>query len=259
MSELLIDVGNTRMKWVRWDGGALAGSRVAGHRGRLDAALRTMAEDLTTEVDRITVANVAGPEVADALRRFADDNGVAALRFLASERQACGVVNAYDEPQKLGVDRWAAMIGAHRRTQSAMPGAASCIIGAGTAVTLDVVRATGEHLGGLIMASADLAMRMLVHGTSDIGAVDMHDTRWSMGLLGRNTSSAVTLGAWVSLGAGLDRSVSAVRESIASPCSVYLTGGGANTLRDWLETEVQMQKDLVFEGMLALIDARASS
>ena len=254
MTTMLIDVGNTRVKWVKWDGAAFFGSRAAMRGESSAAALRVLAGDLTPEVRRITVANVAGAEVAQALRALARANGAVTIDFITSEHEACGVRNAYDEPWRLGVDRWAALIGGFRRTQANAPGAATCVIGAGTAVTFDVVRASGEHLGGMIMPSADLSARVLAQRTNDIGEVDVHMPRPGDGLalLGRDTRAAVVYGAWLAVGAGIDRALQAVRDSVGSTCSVYLTGGGAHSLRQWLDVEAEIQENLVFEGMLAL-------
>jgi type III pantothenate kinase len=260
MSRLLVDIGNTRIKWVSWDGVELGGTRAISHEWDFRRGLAALVQDVTPDVREIVVANVAGSETAEALRALAHEFEWASIRFLKSEREACGVVNAYAEPEKLGVDRWAAVIGGYRRTSMAAPDVATCAVSVGTAVTLDVVRATGEHLGGLIMAGAELTANMLGRNTSDIGAVDALALPPAQGLalLGRDTQSAVAAGAWLAIAGGLDRALEEVGRALDEPCRVYLTGGGARRLRPWLESAAEIRENLIFEGMAALSVAGGS-
>jgi type III pantothenate kinase len=78
-----------------------------------------------------------------------------------------------------------------------------------------------------------------------------------LALLGRDTATAVGHGSMLALAGALDRAVRTVAAAVGTP-TVYLTGGDAPLLADWLETEVEARADLVLEG-LALFAAERES
>src|SRR5204863_1090099 len=158
----LVDIGNTRIKWALYDGERLAQHGSAVHRGAVDAALRAFAAALPRELARVVVANVAGDALERALRAAV---GSRAVDFVATSAERFGVRCAYAEPQRLGVDRWVAVLAAH-----SLAAGAACVIDAGTAVTFDAVAADGAHLGGLILPGARLLAAALDRNTNAIGA-----------------------------------------------------------------------------------------
>jgi pantothenate kinase type III len=98
----------------------------------------------------------------------------------------------------------------------------------------------------------------LDRNTSDIGpTTPTARVPRGLELLGRTTASAVGNGAWLALGAALDRAVATVASALGARPVVYLTGGDAAALGDWLETTVELRADLVLEG-LALFAADAT-
>lgn len=250
----MIDIGNARIKWAQFARGELRRVQQAAHDGMVGAAADAIRSDLRLRPRDIIVANVAGPAMADAVTSAALSEGGARPRFLVSKDSECGVRNAYAEPHRLGADRWAAMIAGHTLAQSTRVGAASCIIDAGTAVTFDAIRGDGQHLGGLILAGPRLQAEALAARTSDIGTVtaEMRFPGEGLDCLGRSTGTAVALGAWLSIAGALMRACDAVERAVAAKPLVYLCGGYAAPLRDWLDFPVSLREHLVLEG-LALI------
>ncbi len=120
---------------------------------------------LPARIDAAWVASVASPAVsqvlADALARRT--RSVVQVR---TQAEACGVRIAYAQPQRLGVDRFLALLGAHRHH----PGAA-LLCGVGTALTLDLLDAGGVHRGGRI-APSPTVMREALHGRASQLPVD---------------------------------------------------------------------------------------
>jgi type III pantothenate kinase len=122
-------------------------------------------------------------------------------------------------------------------------------------VTFDAVDAKGSHLGGLIFPSARLAASALDRSTRNIGRTAAAPAvAHGIGLLGRDTDAAVGKAAWLALSAALDRAVAAVAGSLGTRPEVYLTGGDAEALRGWLETDVELRADLVLEGLKLFAD-----
>jgi type III pantothenate kinase len=240
---VLVDIGNTRIKWATLSAGKLVRRGSAVHRDSLDAAVAAFAAELPARA-RIIAANVAGERMAERLEALVAARG-ASLTLVATSAEQFGVRCAYAEPSRLGVDRWVAVLAAYHTARGA-----ACAIDAGTAVTFDAVDAKGTHLGGLIFPSARLLAAALDRNTRNIGRTAAAPTvARGLDLLGRNTDAAVGHAAWLALSAALDRAVATVERALGAPPVVYLTGGDAESLRGWLETRIELRADLVLEGL----------
>jgi len=249
--QLVVDVGNTRIKWAQVEDGRLARVGHAVHRGERERALASLAAALPEKLTRAIVANVAGDALARDLTELLRVRARIAPEFVAVRAEQFGVRCAYQDPSRLGVDRWIAVLAAHHRA----PGAA-CVIDAGTAVTFDAVDARGKHLGGLILPGPRLLAAALDRNTSGIGATQAPGTRPSgLDLLGKSTDAAVGNGAMLALTGALERAIAAVEGSLKERPKVYLTGGDADVLDAWLESEVELRRDLVLEGLALFSDA----
>jgi len=248
---VLVDIGNTRVKWATLAEGRLVRRGSAMHRDSLDAAIAAFAATLPAQ-PRIVAANVAGERVAERLRALVATRPGASLELVATSAERFGVRCAYADPSRLGVDRWVAVLAAYHRA-----GGAACAIDAGTAVTFDAVDAAGTHLGGLIFPGVGLLATALDRNTSDIGnTVAAPAAAPGIELLGRNTDAAVGHAAWLALSAALDRAVATVERALGTKPVVYLTGGDAEALVRWLETRVELRADLVLEGLALFADAQ---
>ncbi|MCK6389538.1 MAG: type III pantothenate kinase [Azonexus sp.] len=154
---LCIDSGNSRIKWAWLTDGQWSdpGTATQGD----FSALTALAASLPSP-RRILLANVAGDAVAasivDALAPWQRR-----LDVVRSEAAAFGVINGYQNPQRLGVDRWCALIGAR-----AMSPTATLVVMAGTATTIDTLTADGRFAGGLILPGQQLMLTALARETA---------------------------------------------------------------------------------------------
>ncbi len=249
--QVLVDIGNTRIKWAEVEDGRLANVGNAVHRDSREAALARFAAALPKRVTRVIVANVAGAAIGRELTELLRNRARIKPEFVVVRAEQFGVRCAYADPSRLGVDRWIAVLAAHHRA----PGAA-CAIDAGTAVTFDAVDARGKHLGGLILPGPGLLAATLDRNTNAIGATQPPGVRpRGLDLLGKSTDAAVGNGAMLALTGALERAIAAVEGSLKERPKVYLTGGDADTLRGWLESDVDLRRDLVLEGLALFADA----
>jgi type III pantothenate kinase len=249
---VLVDIGNTRIKWATLADGRLVRHGGAVHRGSLDESVAAFAAELPPR-PRIIAANVAGEPLAARLAALAAARPGASLELVATSAERFGVRCGYAEPERLGVDRWIAVLAAYHAARGA-----ACAIDAGTAVTFDAVDAAGAHLGGLIFPSARLSASALDRNTSNIGRTGVVPVvARGLDLLGRNTDAAVGNAAWLALAAALDRAVATVARALGTRPVVYLTGGDAEALHGWLETRVELRADLVLEGLTLFAGVRA--
>src|ERR1044071_8119236 len=138
---LLVDIGNTRIKWSTQGPAGLSSQQAAPH---AHWSLADVHQQITPRVpppQRIMVSNVAGARVATLLGTAVEEAWGIAPIFVQSTVSAGGVRNAYGQPEKLGVDRWLGSIAGYH-----IAGGAACVVSVGTAMTVDAVDATGLHL-----------------------------------------------------------------------------------------------------------------
>jgi type III pantothenate kinase len=244
---LLVDIGNTRFKWARARGAHLAEIGSARYRpDSIDQALDQAWSGLDAP-HALVACSVARAEIAPAIARWAEGAWGVRARFVTSEARAHGVVNAYAEPEHLGADRWAALIGARRRGADA-----TCVADCGTAATVDALNADGHHLGGLIVPGIRLMQEALVRNTGCI--------REASGivapLLARSTHDAVTTGALYALVSLIERVVADVGAELGTTVHLLVTGGDAELVRGRLRCESAHAPHLVLEGLALIAEAQ---
>ena len=192
---LVVDIGNSRIKWARIDGGTLVDPGEAVHSESPAGALRAMVEAQPGRVGRLVATHVGGEALGSALNDLGKEHWGVTPEFVIPMEEAHGVRCAYQDPVRLGADRWVAMIAARHSA----PGAA-CVIDAGTTVTLDALDAGGRHLGGLIMAGPRIVYAALERETSGIGETSgTPEAPVGIEVLGLNTEDAVAKGARLGL------------------------------------------------------------
>jgi type III pantothenate kinase len=254
--KLLVDVGNSRIKWAAHDGRALGPDRSAAHTGDLRSVRDEFERDLPERIDRALVSNVAGPLFADELAQFIEQKFSIKPEFVTSAATLGGIRSAYRDAGRLGVDRWVAIIAAFRIAAAGGAPCSCCVIDAGTAATFDAIDSDGTHLGGLIFAGPRLVASVLRGGTKGIGRTSPAP-RPPRGreLLGHDTETAVGNAAWLSLAAGIDRAIEALGRSLAARPRVFLTGGDGPGLEPWLRTAVEHRAALVLEGLAMISES----
>ncbi len=246
--DLLIDIGNSRIKWATLKDGRL-GPQHAHARGRWSKTdwLQALQSD-GTRVDRVFVATVAGAQDAQSLREAVEESG-AAIEFVESRLEAAGVKNAYAEPAQLGVDRWLAVVAASRLVDGPC-----CIADIGTAATIDALGADGRHLGGYIVPGPGLMGRSLRSGTSELAERSAREVVSRGRRLADNTKDAIEAGCTLAVAALVDRVVNDVGQLTGVTPKLLLTGGGAGAIAPFLLTTAVEMPDLVLRG-LAIIAA----
>lgn len=250
MSALLLDVGNSRVKWGVLDDGEI---RRTGHISQDDIrqqGLPVLTTRLPRRVDAVYASNVAGTTFATRLSGVIGMHCNLDVRFARSEKRGWGVTNSYRQPRRLGVDRWVAMIGAWAELQS------TClVVDAGTAVTIDAIDDQGVHLGGQIIPGMETMLSALSSATSDIPLVkpSAKSTRDRLKMFGKNTSAAVREGAENAITGAVERAYRTLSASTAEPI-IVLTGGGASRILRSLEQAVLHRPHLVLNGLAHMLE-----
>ena len=103
---LQLDVGNSALKWrLRSDGQTLERGRLAAGEGL---------PSVSSAPTAVWVASVADAQSEQQLAQMIGDCWGIAPWFARSSGSACGVINSYQAPERMGVDRWLAMIAGFR-------------------------------------------------------------------------------------------------------------------------------------------------
>jgi pantothenate kinase type III len=259
MKILTGDLGNSRLKLRLWSAeegrapvrlgtldlaaapglGAAVAVRLA-ELGRFEAAViaSVARAEIEAEFDR-ALLEVGGP-VAGSRRAPPSDAG---LRILCRE------------PEKVGRDRLFSARGALELA----PGGA-IVVDAGTALTVDAVRADRAFLGGAIAPGPALLARALAEGTARLPAVEPAPTRAA---LGRDTREAILAGVVLGFrGAARELADRAAEESGIEAPTLVLTGGARGFLLDppaFGTRVVVVEEDLVHLGLLSAFLAPAEA
>jgi type III pantothenate kinase len=241
---LLIDAGNTRIKWRIVAGGALcaAGVSPTADAAGLNAAWRPFA------LTRAVLSCVADAALqADLIDRLTA-RGVSVQRLVA-ERERYGVINRYEFPEKLGADRYAALIAAARLQLD------DCVVASiGTATTLDWLDRNREFRGGVILPGPDLMRGALLGGTRQIESrmqddVDPGNFAAAGFFPPRTTNSAVSGGIHLAQVGAIQAFCAAVQAETGTRPQLLLTGGARARLLPGLHMELIEIEDLVLEGL----------
>lgn len=250
---LLLDVGNTRIKWSQLLDGALTPQQTLLHKG---VAPEVWTRQLFRErfrPSRLFVASVAGADMAATIRREAEKLWKVKAEFATTTSIAGGVTNAYPDPSALGVDRWLAVIAGRE-----VAGGAACVIDAGTAVTIDVVGADGLHAGGIILPGVQMMMDSLLDRTSDIarkarkGLSAPSAEKALSSVFANHTAQAVLNGALLALASAADRAATEASRTLNATPKVLITGGDAERLTRLMQTRTEIVPDLVLRGLAIL-------
>lgn len=238
---LALDIGNSRIKWGlrqqhQW---IEHGTLPTAHWDRLGVLLEEQ-----RSVTEVWACQVAGPAVASGIAGCCAAAGVP-LRWIEAESSAGGVTNRYENPEQLGADRWAALVGA--RAAAAAP---AVVVNAGTATTVDALGSTGEFLGGMILPGLTLMQQVLHQGTAALPASPAG--RFSP--LPRNTADAIVTGAIAATAGAVERVLRNLQALESREVRILLSGGHADMLREHLGSPVTLVPHLVLEGIAHLMD-----
>ena len=249
MNALLLDIGNTRIKWgVLKDGSINRTGHIAQSKVQ-EQGIAVLTSKLPRSVDVAFASNVAGATFATRLSGVVGMHCNCDVHFAKTERQACGVRNGYRQPRRMGVDRWVAMIGAWSEFESAC-----VVVDAGTAVTIDVLDDDGQHLGGQIIPGFVLMSDALTVQTSDIPSLGRRIPPAASGLeiFGSSTAKAVQQGCWSAAVGAVERAITTLRSNAYEP-RLVLTGGDASRMLTALGTESLHRPNLVLQGLARLL------
>jgi type III pantothenate kinase len=250
---LLIDIGNTRLKWgCEINGrieqtGVLDSTRLS--RSVLDKGLSSIAKPKSA-----WVSSVGSPSSHKVLLEWLLQRYQLNAQVVKVRQPVTGFSNAYADLDALGVDRWVAAIGA-RECAEVNEGARESaqvkdiiIIDVGTAITIDYLTADNVFQGGVIYPGYRLMHDSLVGGTSGIKSEFFETDQ----IIGKTTSDCVNSGIAFGVAGAVERIVLEMQGSIGAETQILLTGGGAQALVNKAKLDARYEPNLVLHGLIAI-------
>ena len=251
---LLIDMGNTRLKWVWAADGEIDQSTFG--RGNRDDFPGKCKQPNSARPGRVLVSSVANQDITTRFVSDCESRWGIPVKPLQARSSQDGIVNAYENPATLGIDRWLAIVGAAHAY-----GTPVVIMDLGTATTLDAVDEQGRHLGGLILPGPALMLESLATATAMPIPTGFGNDETENGTTGKkadspgvgpasSTSEAIREGVFAAQIGALNQFMRHVAAKLSKEPSLVLTGGAAECILDRLESRPVFDPWLVFKGML---------
>ena len=234
---LLIDIGNTRIKWQHRDDKNIIASNSIIVEEFMDLDFSSI-----KSIEKIIMSNVSHSVVLDKMKEILAVFKCPIIEATSDSNDY--LINDYEDCKTLGVDRWMAALGAWKLYQRPL-----LIINAGTAITIDLInldqKDKAHFKGGMILPGIAISLGILNNSTNLIDTEIGKSHYPSL-----NTKDAVTTGVMTSI----QGAVNLVCKKLPSSLPILLTGGDANLIYeqsevDW-KSRIKIEEDLIFEGLL---------
>lgn len=240
---LELDLGNTRAKWR-----ILNAQAEIVTRGIDDISAwisGSFPAEWSADIRRVRIASVLSSTTESQLTSKIQSTLSVSPQIARSTSHCSGVTSAYANPERLGVDRWLALIAAYRKSNKA-----ALVIDVGTALKVDAIDDTGQHIGGYIIPGAELMERSLLEGTDRVryeGGSKLESVA-----LGVDTRSCVQNGIAAALAGVVLIALEQCRSVMHCP-RLFITGGLGLQVKDCLEVagirDICFEADLVLDGL----------
>lgn len=232
---LQLDVGNSSAKWRLMDNGQV---RARGRYVPGDEASREALLGAADTLEQVWISSVAAPAAESELEGLLLRRWGVTPWFARTRARAGDLCNSYEEPGRMGVDRWLVMLAARQRIKGRV-----CVIDAGSALTIDIVAASGRHEGGYIIPGPALMERALLLDTDRVRFEEAAGYRLCPGT---STAEAVRHGIALAQAGAV---ALAMKECEEVPPRLLFCGGGGQALMQLLGRGGEYAPDLVFEGL----------
>jgi type III pantothenate kinase len=237
---LLIDIGNTRLKWATQHNGQWQSQAALAHQETdWERLLRLQWQELPPP-EKVVISCVAAHTVVAVVTVLAQHLWPSIeIVKPQSVAEGFGVKNAYQQPEKLGIDRWLGLIAARHFYQTP-----AWVIDCGTALTVDFIDKFGNHTGGVIAPGLSLMKKALTDNTA---ALPFSSQSYPL-QLATDTRAGIFSGTLYAA-VGLIEQLAAHQ---ASPAVLLLTGGDAEVIRPHLSCIAIVDPDLVLKGLAVI-------
>ena len=237
---LLMDIGNTRIKWQYRDEKNVISSNSVLVENFMDIDLTEI-----KSLKKVIVSNVNHSVVLDKVKENLSHFDCLIIEVTSESNEY--LINDYTDQLTLGVDRWLTAMGAWK-----IYGEDLIVINAGTAITIDLIqidqKRNAHFSGGMILPGIAISLGILNNSTNLIDTEIGQSQYPSL-----NTKDAVTTGILTSI----QGAVNLVCKKLPSDLPILLTGGDADLIYDQSEEDwksrIKIESNLIFEGLMTYL------
>ena len=252
MKTLLMDAGNSSIKWATLEDGELSAQQSHFYKDEMPQQIfEGIVAPYQNTIDGIIIVSVLDDSFRQTVESFCKKKSIH-LEFVTSTREKNGLRNAYNEPEKLGADRFVAMLGA----RYLYPDSAFISVDVGTATTIDAVTANGQHLGGLILPGSSLCRESLLKNTALLEKWSSTNQASQPELFSSETTQAITSASLLGLAGAIEYITTKMKQSAKmsgqQPVRSIICGGGAEMILSYLESDFDYHPNLLMIGLQAI-------
>lgn len=266
MKTLLIDAGNSSLKWALLDAEELSEqtSLPYGENSPIDKYEEAI-KSSTGVIDSLVMVTVLGEKFTYMAEKIATQKKLD-FKNIESVKELAGIKNAYKEPHKLGADRFVAMIAAYHLSNIETNQKQACIIiDSGTATTIDAVDHNGQHLGGVILSGLHLCTNSLLDNTEQLPMWNNHTTKVEVSIFSKETTHAIASGCLIGLAGAIDNICLKMEKEVQSHTNEQntsvvkiLSGGASEKLLCHMQPGYHLHENLIIFGLKTITISSAN-
>lgn len=262
MKKLLIDAGNSSIKWSLLDNDQLTKMKSLPYHGDIPIVIlkKIIEKQLdTSSLNSIVMVSVLGEEFIEGVNALSAQL-LLKIIIVESKHKLCGVTNSYKKVHNLGADRFVAIIAAHNfelgiahssKTQ------ATIVVDSGTATTIDAVDHFGQHIGGVILSGLDLCSENLLINTELLPLFNKNKNKNKLepNIFSTDTTQAIVSGSLFGLSGAISHICVQMEQELSRRLNTkvvtkkFVCGGAAKTLLPHLQGDFLLQENLIMQGL----------
>ena len=245
---LLLDIGNTRIKWGIFDNHNILINGAVNVRESEQDNFLSLYQSFPSGIEKAVASSVLDSDMSLKLKKTFKSFFGFKIEFIETGENSHNILNGYDEPLSLGVDRWVAMIAARTEFKKDV-----MIIDMGTAITIDLIDKYGTHRGGKILPGFKLMSEVLNKNTSNIQQIiNLHDIeKKDIQSWGKDTRNVIISGITSAISGAIQVSLDKLNKDVEEPV-VIITGGDSEFFKDYLDRGFKFRPNLVLSGLAIL-------
>jgi len=249
---IAVDIGNSSTK-IGWDFGAAAAATLPTPRETRSLPTgQAPPQNLVTEMPsapcRWHISSVHREGTRILTNWLRTHRASDAIRLLTVSDLP--IVTRVDHPDRVGLDRLAAAVAANLLRDAGRP---AIVIGAGSAITVNLIAADGEFEGGVILPGFRMSAEAL-YGADLLPLTVLSPNDEPPPIVGKNTEAAIQSGLfWGAVGA-VREAVQRISNNLDQQPQIFVTGGDLRQLARYLGHTAQFIPNLVLSGIAAAAD-----
>lgn len=259
MPILLVDAGNTCIKWCYLERNVISKQQCYYYNDQSPISLFSKIVSKKREgCTKVLLVSVLGNMFNDKAA-FISKTLLLGFKNIKSKICLANVRNSYVEPEKLGADRFVAMIAAYHLVNNDIENKKPCIIiDSGTATTIDAVDASGNHLGGMILPGLNLCQSSLLDNTQQLFDWTRQGLDITPTVFAKETTEAIISASIFGLSGAIDNICNKMEKEICNhnqkkTVERVICGGGAKDILPYMDSEYFHQQDLIMIGLSVIV------